>query len=505
MHDGAVVIKPGLSNAGIFLLHDDAGSVDYAQRIAAHCDARWTIYGLPASPYTLPRQTLEGRAHDLLQALRRTQPEGPYRLAGWGAGGVLAYEIAAQLLGADQSVAFVGLLAAPYARGLTDAAAPVPFTAAMSDLRDAAQRYHAYALPIPVHIGGLENGGAKASVAETGGAERSGSGPASWNGWDRVQPQTRLRRIDLQGLSGIHDDAAAKRAATALQSALAQSAEDAVRPRGMLFELQSANRGRTPLICVPGAGASSTSFLELIGALGEQHSIYGLEPRGLDGGEVPHATVEAAAASHVTLLLDELGLSPLHLLGHSHGGLIALQMALELQTRGRPPASLTIVDSRALDAGEQSVDVDDAYILQRLLSLYAQSAGKPLHLNGEILAALSGAARRAALHQAMVAAGLLPPRSNPQLLEGPLQSFARCVRTAYTPTTTYEGELRFALLGDPTLDLAENRRRDIRKMQSWRRHAPRAVFWNAPGTHMSGLKNPHVRALADWWRSGAVA
>ncbi|MEX5585754.1 thioesterase domain-containing protein, partial [Pseudomonas lurida] len=35
---------------------------------------------------------------------------GPYRVAGWSFGGVLAYEVAMQLLGLDESVAFLGLI-----------------------------------------------------------------------------------------------------------------------------------------------------------------------------------------------------------------------------------------------------------------------------------------------------------------------------------------------------------------------------------------------------------
>jgi arthrofactin-type cyclic lipopeptide synthetase C len=42
--------------------------------------------------------------------IRSVQPHGPYRLAGWSFGGLLAYEVAQQLLGLDEAVAFVGLL-----------------------------------------------------------------------------------------------------------------------------------------------------------------------------------------------------------------------------------------------------------------------------------------------------------------------------------------------------------------------------------------------------------
>ncbi|MGO4778454.1 thioesterase domain-containing protein, partial [Lysobacter sp. 2RAB21] len=38
------------------------------------------------------------------------QPSGPYRLAGWSGGGHLAYEMAQQLLGEDESVEFLGMI-----------------------------------------------------------------------------------------------------------------------------------------------------------------------------------------------------------------------------------------------------------------------------------------------------------------------------------------------------------------------------------------------------------
>ena len=43
-------------------------------------------------------------------AIRDVQPQGPYRLAGWSAGGTIAFEIARQLLAADAEVEFLGMI-----------------------------------------------------------------------------------------------------------------------------------------------------------------------------------------------------------------------------------------------------------------------------------------------------------------------------------------------------------------------------------------------------------
>jgi amino acid adenylation domain-containing protein len=49
-------------------------------------------------------------ARDYIQIIRRQQPRGPYRLVGMSFGGIVAYEVAQQLRGAGDAVAFLGLL-----------------------------------------------------------------------------------------------------------------------------------------------------------------------------------------------------------------------------------------------------------------------------------------------------------------------------------------------------------------------------------------------------------
>jgi thioesterase domain-containing protein len=46
----------------------------------------------------------------LVRMVREVQPVGPYRLAGWSFGGILAWEMAAQLIGQDQAVEFLGMI-----------------------------------------------------------------------------------------------------------------------------------------------------------------------------------------------------------------------------------------------------------------------------------------------------------------------------------------------------------------------------------------------------------
>ena len=56
---------------------------------------------------------LELSARRYVDELRRIQREGPYQLIGYSFGGVVAYEMARQLLGSGERVSFLGLLDTP--------------------------------------------------------------------------------------------------------------------------------------------------------------------------------------------------------------------------------------------------------------------------------------------------------------------------------------------------------------------------------------------------------
>ena len=57
-----------------------------------------------------PKRTVEEMATCYLNALQQVQPQGPYQLAGWSFGGVVAFEMARQLQAQSQFVSFLALL-----------------------------------------------------------------------------------------------------------------------------------------------------------------------------------------------------------------------------------------------------------------------------------------------------------------------------------------------------------------------------------------------------------
>jgi thioesterase domain-containing protein len=116
--DEAIPIKGANAEAPLFLVHCGGGELTYAFNLSLHIDSGIPVYGLPSIPINQSQlRTVEAMAMRMVRMIRKVQPVGPYKIAGWSFGGLLAYEIAFQLIGADQEVEFLGLLDSRYECG----------------------------------------------------------------------------------------------------------------------------------------------------------------------------------------------------------------------------------------------------------------------------------------------------------------------------------------------------------------------------------------------------
>jgi thioesterase domain-containing protein/acyl carrier protein len=113
LHPNLVPIRPAGSANPLFLIHAIGGGVQFAFDLAQHLDAGQPVYGLVATGLAAgetPRSSMDDLATAYLEAIRQVQPSGPYFLAGWSLGGMIAYEIAHRLLAAGKAVHFVGMI-----------------------------------------------------------------------------------------------------------------------------------------------------------------------------------------------------------------------------------------------------------------------------------------------------------------------------------------------------------------------------------------------------------
>ncbi|RSZ60356.1 non-ribosomal peptide synthase/polyketide synthase [Massilia atriviolacea] len=548
-----VPLRLGGARRPLFFLHEPTGEVLSYERLSRHFGDDMPIYGVQAGHVDAGQPVrMETLARRYLDVIRTVQPHGPYRLAGWSGGGLIAYEMAHQLLGEDESVEFLGLIdsgrpgykaaeAMPdeaamrwvflevyasyldtsldmlrvrdlQASGSIEAAVatcrergwlPAAFTteelswrsARFAQLIQACANYVPQPLPISVHL--------------FAGEPADGADPSI--GWHAL-----LRRhLHLNVIGGDHKtimeepyiETLAARIKRVLADAEALPALAAVAPDKAAITLQSGRKGHSPVFCVPGAGANVTAFLPLVHALGDAEPVIGLQARGHDGSCVPHATVEAAARAYLPEVRAHAGSGPYRLLGHSFGGWIALELARLLVQAGETVAQVVLVDCEPPGPVRHS---DRLQTLTLFIDLLELDRGQALGVDRARLAGLDEAGQLAYLMERLSAAGVLPPRTPVDKLQGLLRVFGSHLNTSYQPAAPYAGSL--LLVNADVAETAGSARRAAmsapEKLARWQHLAERVEVQMLDGSnHMNILKQPFVDLLAgaaaDAWAADA--
>jgi arthrofactin-type cyclic lipopeptide synthetase C len=326
--------------------------------------------------------------------------------------------------------------------------------------------------------------------------------------WERILPVSSIKLVPVPGnhismvAEGVHRKVLATRFSEILRSE-ARPSDAAGIPFNPLISLHAPRSSEFPLFCIPGAGANITTFSDFVLTLDGRLPVYGLQPRGIDALNPPHHSIEAAAACNLQRLAQVEASGPVHLLGHSHGASVAFEMARRLQAEGRLVASLTLLDGEPPDPPELKVrDLSDLQIFEEFVSAIRLTFERPISIDEQLLASGQSELLLAQLHSQLLAAGVLPPRSRPSLLRGPLTTFAAARRTVYSPAAPYKGKARLVLVHDPALDGEANLKQRQTYLSGWKSCVSDLDLWDAPGNHYSMLRRPQVEALAKWWWDG---
>ncbi|MCL7422702.1 MAG: amino acid adenylation domain-containing protein [Methylobacter sp.] len=538
----AIPLRKTGNQSPLFLVHEVTGEMLYGPNLVQYIDSDIPVYGLAGQPLSeVPYRSMQAMAGRLVRMIRAVQPHGPYRLAGWSLGGTIAYEVAAQLIGEDETVEFLGLLDSYYncanakdivtnvddtallldfmlaedmppamTGEITSAASSMDFAELVSKFqalsmlpahltvdefrrfllrwhshRIADAQYCARKLPIPIHLY----------------ATSEHAGESLFRNWDSVLPEQQIRLIPVTGshqtmMELPHIESLGAALSTSIREASAAEPTDCDVDYDPLVALQSGSFASTPLFCVPGAGGSVSAFTDLTLALGSSRPVYGFQPRGLDGETVPHATVPAAAKAYLRAIQSLYPEGPLHLIGHSFGGWVVFEMALQLARSGRRVASLTLVDTEAPHEPDSMMrEYTESEVLMKLVEIYEQSSGASLEIQSADLDGLEGDAQLKLLHQRLVGVGLMPKQSQPEMLLGTFRTFGTALRTRYCPEHHYAGPLRLVLANTDQSDQEA-------VIAKWRYWVNDLKYWQSEGNHMTVIKQPYVNALVDWLELG---
>ncbi|HVT17886.1 MAG TPA: non-ribosomal peptide synthase/polyketide synthase [Thermoanaerobaculia bacterium] len=110
-----VPIQPRGRRPPLFCVHPGGGTVFCYTPLAYHLGGEQPLYGLQAAGIDAgtPSECIEEMAASYLAALRAVQPSGPYRLAGWSLGAVVAFEMARQERARGGEVALLVMIDPP--------------------------------------------------------------------------------------------------------------------------------------------------------------------------------------------------------------------------------------------------------------------------------------------------------------------------------------------------------------------------------------------------------
>ncbi|MBX9775414.1 MAG: AMP-binding protein [Xanthobacteraceae bacterium] len=113
-----------------------------------------------------------------------------------------------------------------------------------------------------------------------------------------------------------------------------------------------------PLFVIGGTGGYCLYLYSVLHALGADQPCYGLQPPRMDWATAGCSTIPEMAAHYLSIIQSVRPRGPYRLMGHSFGGRLAFEIALQLQEAGEPVEFLGLLDtypSRCSDEGEANV------------------------------------------------------------------------------------------------------------------------------------------------------
>jgi thioesterase domain-containing protein/acyl carrier protein len=102
---------------------------------------------------------------------------------------------------------------------------------------------------------------------------------------------------------------------------------------------------RPPFFCVHALGGNVLEYYDLARHLGQAQPFYGLQSQGLDETLAPHKRVEDMAAHYLKEIRELQPEGPYFIGGRSLGGMVAFEMARQLQVQGQSIALLALLDT----------------------------------------------------------------------------------------------------------------------------------------------------------------
>ncbi|OJH37521.1 amino acid adenylation [Cystobacter ferrugineus] len=252
---------------------------------------------------------------------------------------------------------------------------------------------------------------------------------------------------------------------------------------------------KRPFFYLPGGEGTVLNSYALARRMAPDQPVYGLQARGLYGERPPFSRVEDMAADHIESMRTVQPRGPYLLGGHCSGGMVALEMALQLQRRGEQVAVLAVCD--AWSPALIRLRMPNETFLDDLVEFYSIIAAgfrywfdADLQLESDEMRALEPRQRIAHFMRLARAHGAYAPDEPDERIERVLALFRSYCYSGYEPAERFQGPITFLRAVDSKFceTLTEG----------WEDVSTQPLrLRRVPGNHVSLLTEPHVEAVAN--------
>jgi thioesterase domain-containing protein/acyl carrier protein len=247
---------------------------------------------------------------------------------------------------------------------------------------------------------------------------------------------------------------------------------------------------RFPFFCVHAVGANVLGYRALASHLGVDQPFYGLQSQGLDGKQPPQTRIEEMATHYIEEIRSLQPEGPYFIGGGSSGGVVAFEMARQLEEQGQKVGLVALLDTYGV--GHSSYIPDPALFSS---TLYPVFQGLDSRL-GTLM--LFGPKRGLSCILRELKTTI---QSKFTRTEQGLAATIHRVREANREAIThykpqfYSGRVTLFLANEDTSRAFTDSR------LVWSELAAEAEIRIVPGNHDSFIKEPHVSVLAQQLRS----
>ncbi len=144
--------------------------------------------------------------------------------------------------------------------------------------------------------------------------------------------------------------------------------ENGCRHLSAIVELQRGD-SEQPLILIPPSGGNLYLFQNLVRELGERQTVIGMLPKGLDKDEEPFSDVKELASYYLEALREIQPDGPYLLGGSSFGGVVAFEMARQLEAQHKEVALLAFFDTPSPDQIKVKVGDENEFLYSLIKDL----------------------------------------------------------------------------------------------------------------------------------------